>query len=449
MNLVFVQPCVGRKSDGSAYPQGWVMEPLWAATISALLPEDCQRTLMDDRLGEVDYSVRPDAVLISLECYSAKRAYSIADRFRSAGVKVLLGGFQATLCPDEAAEHADALMLGAAENVLHEVLADLGAGSLRPRYTSEEPPKFGPLPDRSLFGKRKYGPLGLVETARGCRLRCDFCSICKFFKHAYVPRPLEDVFAEVASLKQKAIFFVDDNLAMDVSRLKAFCRGLAPLGKRWVAQLGLNVADDDETLDLMYRSGCAGVLIGFESLSSETLTAMGKDVNRVRADYDRAVANLRRHHISVYATFVFGYDGDTEETFTRVWDFAQRSKFAFTAFNHLVPFPGTDVYERMRKEGRLLSEKWWLDSNYTFGDVVFRPKNFTAERLAELCQQHRERYYRFGNVLRRCVFDFACNAHDPMKMLICFLSNVSQAKEVQRRRGLPWGCPEDSTKGGC
>ena len=438
MKVIFVQAAVGCKPGAQTYPKTWIMEPLWAATIAALLPKDCERQLMDDRLGEVDTTVPADAVLISTECYTARRAYEIADRFRSHGTKVVMGGFHATLNPDEAAEHADALLLGAAENVWTEFWRDLQAGTLRARYESAEPPRFGPLPDRSLFGTHRYGPLCLIETARGCRLRCDFCSICKYFRHAYVPRPIEDVVAELKTLKRRYYFFVDDNLAMDVARLKKLCRAVAPLKIHWVAQLGLNVADDDETLALMEASGCEGVLIGFESLSSDTLQKMGKDVNRSRANYAPAIANLRRHHIAIYATFVFGYDDDTPETFARTYEFAMRSKFYFAAFNHLVPFPGTDVYTRLKNEGRLLSEKWWLDPNYTFGDVVFRPKHFEPQQLADLCQEHRLKFYSLRSIFHRG-WDFPCNAHGWEKLAVFLASNFSQEKEVVRRRGLPWG----------
>ena len=414
MRLIFIQPAVGRKGGGAVYPKTWIMEPLWAATIAALLPKDCERLLMDDRLGEVDCLADADAVFISTECYTAKRSYEIADRFRARGVfistecytakrsyeiadrfrargvKVLLGGFHATLNPEEAEEHADALMMGSCENYWPAFWSDLVAGTLKPRYWSDSPPTFGPMPDRSIFGTRDYGPLCLVETARGCRLRCDFCSICKFFRRSYTPRAIEDVVAEMRTLKRRYFFFVDDNLAMDVARLKALCRAVAPLKRRWVAQLGLNVADDEETLDLLNRSGCEGVLIGFESLSPETLRKMGKDVNRVRTDYARAVANLRRHHISVYATFVFGYDDDTPETFRVVYEFALRNKFFFAAFNHLVPFPGTDVYDRL------------------------------------------------NSILRRFL-DFGCNAHGFTKAMVFLASNFGQEREVVRRRGLPWG----------
>lgn len=438
VKVLFVQPAVGHKPGRATYPQTWIMEPLWAATIAALLPRDCERMLMDDRLGEVDYSAKADLVLLSVECYTARRAYEIADRFRANGSTVALGGFHVTLNPDEASEHADTVLVGSAESLWEGFYGDHVSGRLRRRYEDHGPPKFGPLPDRSVFGGRRYGLLGLVETSRGCRLDCEFCSICQFFRHQYVPRDLDDVIADVRACGKKVVFFVDDNLAMDIPRLKELCRRMRELKLNWVGQLGINAAGDEELLGLMEESGCAGVLIGFESLSRDTLLAMGKNVNRATADYSAAVAALRRHRLSIYATFVFGYDDDDEETFRTVYEFALENRFFFAAFNHLVPFPGTDVYRRLQREGRLLSEKWWLDPSFRFGDVAFRPKRLSAARLTELCNEYRLRFYSLPSVLRRGL-DFGCNTCGWYKALMFFVSNFTQELEVSRRKGLPWG----------
>ncbi|MCL1920405.1 MAG: B12-binding domain-containing radical SAM protein [Kiritimatiellaeota bacterium] len=299
------------------------------------------------------------------------------------------------------------------------------------------PPNIRP-PDRSIFAGRDYGPLNLVETSRGCRFQCEFCSITKFFKQTYTARPLDDVIAEIKTLPKSLLFFVDDNLAMDIERLKALCRALKPLRKRWLGQLSVHAAHDEALLALMAESGCAGVLIGFESLHAETLQDMGKQVNASHNDFRTAIANLRRHHISIYATFVFGYDHDTEESFEATYRFALENKFFFAAFNHLVPFPGTDVYERLRKEGRLLYEAWWRRDDVRFGDVVFRPKNFTPERLAELCQKYRLKFYSLPSILRRGN-DYAANVRGLRKVLYFYIGNLTQEREVMRRKGLPFG----------
>lgn len=437
MRIAFIQPAVGHKGGGAVYPKTWTMEPLALAVLSALTPRRVERVFMDDRLDEVDFSVDADAVAMPVECYTAARSYEIAARFRAKGAKVLLGGFHVKLCPEEAAEHADTIILGDAETTWAQVMDDLEAGTLRPSYAGCGG-VFCPMPDRSLYAGRNYGYLNLVETSRGCSFACEFCSVTKFFGRRYTPRPLGEVMAEVRSLEKDIVFFVDDNLAMDVERLKELCRRMVPMRMRWVGQLSIHSAGDDELLALMAESGCAGVLIGFESLDAATLADMGKRVNTAHSDYAAAIENLRRHHLSIYATFVFGYDHDTEETFERTFEFAMESKFFFAAFNHLVPFPGTDVHARFVREGRMLHDKWWLDKSVRFGDVVFRPKNFTPEGLAEKCREYRLKFYSAGSIFRRGL-DFRANVHGLRKALVYFASNFTQEREVMRRHGLPFG----------
>ena len=437
MTILFIQPAVGHKPDGSPYPKTWIMEPLSLAVLSALTPKGIDRIFMDDRLKEVDYTVKADVVAMSVECYTAARSYEIADRFRAQGVTVLLGGFHTTLNPHEAAEHADAILCGDAETIWATVLDDLRTHTLKRRYTGTGG-VFCPLPDRSLYRGRPYGNLQLIETARGCSFACEFCSVTKFFGRRYTPRPLDAVIAEVQTLEKRNIFFVDDNLALDLPRLKELCRRMIPFKKHWVGQLSIHTAKDSELLTLMAESGCVGVLIGFESLDAATLAAMGKGVNTANADYARAIENLRRHHLSIYATFVFGYDNDTEETFRHTYAFAMESKFFFAAFNHLVPFPGTDVHARFVREGRMLHEKWWLDKSVHFGDVVFRPKHFTPDGLSAMCQAYRLKYYSVSSIIRRGL-DWRANAYGPMKAIYYFISNFAQEREVLRRKGLPNG----------
>lgn len=442
MHITFIQPAVGHKRDGSAYPKTWIMEPLSIAMLSALTPPEWSRTFFDDRLGEIDYTIQTDLVCISIECYTARRGYQIAARFRQRGIPVAIGGFHATLATDEVSRHADVVLCGEAENYWAQFLDDAAAGTLQPLYTSDAPGVLANrFADRAIFGTRNYGLLHLVETSRGCRFACDFCSITKFFRQTYNPRPIDDVVAEVARLKNKYLFFVDDNLAMDVDRFKALCKALVPLRKRWIGQLSIHASHDDELLRLMCQSGCAGVLIGFESLNAATLDAMGKQVNRNTADFSAAIERLRRHHLSIYATFVFGYDHDTPGTFDETYRFAMEHKFFFAAFNHLVPFPGTDVYARLKNENRLLSERWWLDERFTFGDVVFRPKHFDAPSLAHHCLDCRKRFYSPASIFSRGM-DFRANAADPVKAALFLAANFGQQREVARRWNLPFGDPE-------
>jgi radical SAM superfamily enzyme YgiQ (UPF0313 family) len=321
MHITLIQPCVGRKPDGTPYPASWRMEPLGIARLASLTPPEIRRAFFDDRIEPIRYDAPTDLVCITVETYTARRAYQIAAAFRARGVPVVLGGFHPTLFPNEAAQKADSIVIGEAEPVWRDVLNDAATGRLHARYSSDRPVLSGLTPDRSIFGRRPYGQVSLVETSRGCRFNCEFCSISPFFRQRCLERPVEEVVQEVRSLR-KPIFFVDDNLGADPDRLRALCSALLPVKRPWIGQASLHIAEDRALLDLMRRSGCQGVLVGFESLDAETLHDMGKSVNLEARHYPRAIQAFRDHGISVYATFVFGYDHDTPETFRRVFDFA-------------------------------------------------------------------------------------------------------------------------------
>jgi len=442
MTITLIQPSVGRKPDGSPYPRTWVMEPLSVAALAGLTPAPHQCRFVDDRLEAVPYDRPTDLACLSVETYTARRAYQIAAGFRRRGVPVVLGGFHPTLLPAEAAAHADAIVCGDAEPVWGHVLADAAGGRLQPRYQATAPSDLAGLTyDRTLFAGRPYGPLALLETSRGCCFDCEFCSIAAAFRHSFRARPVAEVVCEVRTLRQRNLFFVDDNLGADPARLRDLCEALTPLRRRWIGQVSVQVAQDDALLRLMARSGCIGVLIGFESLAACNLAAMGKAVNSAGLGYEAATARLRRHGISVYATFVFGYDGDTRAAFEETLCFAQRQRFFFAAFNHLVPFPGTRLYARLEAEGRLRYPAWWLDPEFRFGDVAFEPSPLSATELSALCLEFRRRFYRPASVWHRGL-DFRANCRTPLKAGVYLTQNLLSGREIERRQGLPLGVPE-------
>lgn len=438
MKLLFVQPAVGHRRRRT-YLRGWQMEPLPLATLAGLCPPDVEKLCLDDRLEPIDYDVPADAVLLPVETFTARRSYEIASEYRKRGVPVICGGFHATLNPDEVALYADSMIVGEAESVFAEFLDDLRHDALRPRYegvarTADMP---GGLPDRSIYRDKRYLPVHLLESGRGCGNSCDFCSIQSFFGRYRRRRPLDAILADLRSLPAgKLNFFVDDNFTADPVGTKELLRAMIPLRRRWVTQMSIHAAHDEELLDLLRRAGCVGVLIGFESLSSETLRAMGKSFNSMCGGYEKALDNLRRHRIRVYATFVFGYDSDGPQVFGEVLDFALRQKFYVAAFNHLLPFPGTPLYRRLEHEGRLLYPSWWLDSAYKFGMAPFVPLHMSADELCAKCQELRRRFYSVGNILRRVTAwncgDFYLGRH--------FLPiNLLQKFEADRRFGFPLG----------
>lgn len=439
MRLTLIHPCIGRRV-GQRYIRSWQMEPLQPALLAGLTPDDVEIRFHDDRMEAIPFDEPTDAVAISIETYTARRAYQIASEYRRRKIPVIFGGFHATLCPQEVGRFADAIVLGEAESVWAEVIDDIKHGTLQHEYRAVQKPDLRSLHyDRCIYRGKRYLPLGLIEAGRGCRFRCDFCAITSFFAASHRLRPVDDIVAELSLLREskRLFFFVDDNFAGNIKAAKELLRALAPLKVRWVTQMSINAAHDEEFLSLLAKSGCVGVLIGFESLVPEVLAAMRKQFNTMRGGYQVALANLRRHGIRVYGTFVFGYDGDCESSFERSLDLALQEGFYIAAFNHLTPFPGTALYERLQTEGRLLHDSWWLDPNYQYNQVPFRPDRLTPDEVERKCVETRRAFYSWSNIIKRG-FD-SVNRADGFMFRNFFTINAIHRREVRERNHYPLG----------
>jgi radical SAM superfamily enzyme YgiQ (UPF0313 family) len=436
-HLTLIYPAIGRQTAGR-YVRSWQMEPLAMAVLAGLTPPDWRIGFHDDRVEEVAFDRPTDLVGISIETFTARRGYEIADRFRARGIPVVLGGYHATFRPEEAARHADAVCVGEAEPVWARILADARRGALHGVYRSTHAPDLaGIRPRRDIFRDKPYLRLALIETGRGCPHRCDFCSISAFFGATHRRRPVADVVAEIRSAGAKTVFFVDDNLVGEPAGARALFDAIAPLDIRWVSQAPITAAYDADLVDRMARSGCMGLLIGFESLDPRNLAAMGKGLNDP-GRYAAGLARLRRAGISVYGTFVFGFPHDTRDSFREAVRFAMRERFYLAAFNHAVPFPGTPFYADLEREGRLPHPAWWLDESYRFGDVPFRPAGLSADEVAGGCHQARRLFFKAGSILGR-TFEFRANARTPRKAVTCLALNWLLRREVNQKRGIPLG----------
>jgi radical SAM superfamily enzyme YgiQ (UPF0313 family) len=441
LRLTIVHPCIGRR-PGQKYIRTWQMEPLPAATVAGLTPAGVDVRFYDDRMELIPFGEPTDLVAISVETYTAKRAYQIASEYRSRGIPVVMGGFHATLCPDEVADYADAVVVGEAEETWPAVIDDARHGTLRKFYRGTSRPSLrGLRPDRSIFRGKRYLPVGLVEAGRGCHFKCEFCAVTSVFDATQTRRPTEEIIQEIQRVRRefgrKLFFFVDDNITSNLEEAKAFFRALIPLKIRWVSQSSINAAHDEEFLDLLRRSGCMGVLIGFESVDERNLAAMNKRFNTMRGGFEQALSNLRKYGIRVYGTFIFGYDGDTPDTFDRTVRFAKAHGLYIAAFNHLTPFPGTPLYERLGRERRLRFERWWLDDAYSYNTIPFRPAQVEPDELQRLCVDARRRFYTWPSILRRSVM--GANRTDGFMFRNFFLINALHRADVSSRDHYPLG----------
>jgi radical SAM superfamily enzyme YgiQ (UPF0313 family) len=438
MKVTFITPHVGRKSHRE-YVRTWQMEPLTIATLAGLTPPDVEIAYFDERLERIDFDAPTDLVAITVETYTAKRAYEIAAEYHRRDIRVILGGYHVMLLPEEAQGFADSILVGYAEPLWEQALRDAEKGCLQRRYTQVkmQPYTFG-MPRRDLFQGKPYFHLSCVETGRGCPLRCNFCSIAAATSSSYHARPIDGIVAEIALLKNRHVFFVEDNFVGNLKHARQLCREIAPLQIKWVGQGTLNMARDEALLEAMARSGCMGVLIGFESLNHETLLLMDKKINTVLGDYKRLIEKLHQYGIALYGTFIFGYDSESAEDVMRTAEAAIDFGLFIAAFNHLLPFPGTPLYEQFRREEKLTDAQWWLSPTFRFGDVPFQPKNVSARELHDLCIQARKRFYSLSGIARRAA-NLKGNCSSLRKAGAFVSINGLLRKEISQKDGLPLG----------
>ncbi|MGH7140831.1 MAG: B12-binding domain-containing radical SAM protein, partial [Pirellulales bacterium] len=326
MKLTLIYPSVGRK-EHKPYVRAWQMQPLSMALLAGLTPPNVDVRFYDDRMEPIPFDEPTDLVALSVETFTALRAYKIARQFRARGVPVVLGGYHVTLLPEEARQEADAIVIGDAEPVWQSLLEDARRGALREVYQGVRSRRLqGVRARREIFAGRRYQNISLVEFARGCNFKCDFCSVTAFHAAQQHHRPVDEVAAEMAATGSKRFFIVDDNIVSQPAEARELCRALAPLNVRWVGQASIHIARDEELLEMMAASGCLGVLIGMESLDAANLRAMGKEWNLAGGSYAQSLAQFRKHGLAVYGTFVFGYDNDDHHVVRQSVDFAREQK---------------------------------------------------------------------------------------------------------------------------
>jgi len=417
------------------------MEPTVFSILAALTPPDVDITFFDERIEPLPLNDTPDLVALTVETYTARRAYQIAVHYRQQGIPVVMGGYHPSLLPEEARHFADSLVIGDAEELWPQLLADAKSGSLKAIYQQKHPPQLSNRQgDYSLFKNKKYGKIKPVQAGRGCKNACDFCSINAFYGNSIRQRPLRDVVDEIEALDAKYYFLVDDNLFVDGPRTKALLNALIPLNIRWVCQTSIDIARDPSLMDLLAQSGCIAATIGFESLNADNLKQMKKSSNLQYGDYATAIREFHDRGIMIYGTFVFGYDWDTTDSFEPVVDFALRSKFCLANFNPLTPTPGTALYKRLEKENRLLYKRWWLEPSYRYGEATFQPVAMSSQELTDGCFQARKAFNTYSSIFTRAL-NVKANSRSFTHFGLYFLANYISRKEILAKQGSPLGAP--------
>jgi radical SAM superfamily enzyme YgiQ (UPF0313 family) len=384
-------------------------------------------------------------VAISIEIYAARRAYEIAAEYRQRGVRVILGGAHPTLFADECKPYCDSVFVGDGEFRWAEAVEDARRGKLKPLYHAPvgvaQP--GGVLPRRDLFVGKGYLPITLMQFSRGCRFACEFCAVSSYFDKKHYIRQTDEVLAEIESQKRTYIFFVDDNFLSDQAAAKQFLRELVPMKIKWVSQASLDMTNDLELMGLLAESGCMGNVVGFESIEPRSVRLMKKAPNLMAKgawdSYQSQVEILRDHHMQTWATFTLGHDFDTLGSIRATHEFAMRNKFCFAAYNILMPYPGTPLYDRLKRERRLLwDDKWWLHPEYRFNQAAFIPKNMTPDELTDAIWECRDEWNRPWSIFKR-MWDFKTHMSSPSRLVLYLAYNPLYAKESYKKQGMLFG----------
>ncbi len=380
------------------------MPPMALPLLAALTPPAVQIKLIDEAVQDVDLHLEADLVGLSIMTSTAARGYALADHFRFRGIQVVMGGVHASSLPEEALQHCDSVVVGEGERQWLQVLSDAGRKALKKVYRNSSPFILEdlPAPRWDLLPARRYFIPQTVQVNRGCPFACSFCSVSAYFGRSYRFRPIPAILEEVKALQKKLFIFVDDNLTGNPDHAKELFAAMIPLKKKWVSQASLTVADDPELLRLAARSGCLGLLVGFESLSPDVLRSIGKQIN-LRRKYEDAIRKIHSHGIHIQGSFIFGFDGDTPETVRSTVQFVKENRLTGVNYCHLTPFPGTKLFQELDEQGRILHRDW---SKYDRQNIVFQPKNFSPAQLQEQIFWSYRQTYNLRSLWHRRPFSF-------------------------------------------
>jgi len=376
--------------------------PLTMTQLAALTPPelDANISIIDESVQKLNFDNFNDVDLVGISALTgtSSRAFEIADEFKRRGKIVVLGGVHVTIFPNEAQKHADSIVVGFAETSWPELLFDFKNHKLKPRYQSpaEDSIINLPLARRDLQDNSRYAMPNTIMATRGCTNHCDFCTVPVYIK-GYYKRPIEDVVAEIKTLRGKRFAFNDVSLVEDPVWTKQLLRALIPLKKKWGGLSTFIIYKDKEMMSLLQQSGCQYLLIGLESVSQIALQKIAKGFNKVNS-YAEGMRVFHDHGIAIQGCFVFGFDHDTKSIFEETVEQVNRLKIDIPRFSIYTPYPGTSLYNRLEAENRILTKDFSL---YDTQHVVFRPKILQPEELYSGFKWAYRETFKISSIARR------------------------------------------------
>jgi radical SAM superfamily enzyme YgiQ (UPF0313 family) len=395
-------------------------------TLASLTPAHHEIRVFDENIQEIDYSWKADLVGISVRTMYADRAYAIALNYRARGVRTVLGGIHPSMCPEEAQQYCDSVVVGEAENVWATLLKDAEAGTLKRSYKAGSFTDLtnSPVTVRTSLSKDNYLQ-NIIQTTKGCPYHCEFCSVYAYDGQKIRNRTIEQVITEIKDINstgskyktKNAIFFADDNIIANKNFARELFKAIKEHNLNWSCQASINISQEDELLGLMRDSGCGAILIGFESISKDNLAAMHKEINQ-RYNYKEAIKKIQSYGIMVHSAFIVGYDFDCEAIFDGLIEFIDETNLLMPLINVLTPFPGTELFKRLEKEGRILHKDW---SRYDAKHVVFKHPSLSVGELSDGYRRIVQAVYSFDSIWKKLNYyweiDFwkESNKLDPVK----------------------------------
>lgn len=414
--------------------------------IAALCPSDAVVTIENEAYADIRFDEPADIVGLTLLTTLGMRGYEVADEFRRRGVHVVAGGIHASMVPDEAAGHADTVVVGQADETWPEFIRDFRSGRAKARYVAGEMPPLEGLPvprydllDSSILNPGwRTGPLRaamlappwhFVQTARGCAHACEYCSVTAFTGRKYRTRPIADVVEEIRRIGARTVFFADDDIFASSTRSRELFEALIPLKIRWLGQACVTAGRDQEALRLAKRSGCVLLLLGIESLSRRDLDSVGKKHNIVE-DYEANLARFRAAGILLHVNMMFGFGPEEPGVFRLAADFMIRNKVTITKWWPVMPLPGTALHLRMKQEGRLKDAQWWLRKPTPLGalDLKLNGIEMGEEVFRRNYREALARFYSGGNIARRIFMPPGPNW--PLQLLLNLVFKYQMSQET-------------------
>ena len=374
--------------------------------LAGITPPQHTVKIVNENYEDINFDEPADLIGITSYTMTAPRVYEIADEFRRRGKKVVLGGYHPTAMPQEAIQHADSVVLGEAELTWPELIHDAEKGVLKQFYGPNPDFDMAAIPPIRRDLIRQNPLIGAVQSTRGCPNQCEFCAIASFCQHAVKQRPIKNVVEEIQQMPNRIFVIHDPSLTVNPSYSRELFKELIKqkVHKGWVSNGNSNVLGkiDDEFLDLAKKSGCVEWFVGFESVSQEALNGIKKTVNKVE-DFKKTIKRLHKHGMAVQGGIIFGFDQDTPDIFDLTLEKMYEWELDAVEINILTPFPGTPLYDRLEREGRIISKDW---KRYNQVDVVFKPKNMTEKELFEGSRRVAKEFYSTFNVIHRAFRTF-------------------------------------------